>query len=339
MDKKSFGKKIVSSTILFICIILFVGVFKLIFGDENTSVGVTTIIALLILMGKDLTKKPIKNLVLLLAINLYTGIAVFIAANNMWVGIIVDFISLSLLGYYLGYTLTKALILPYGLQYLFMLFEPVYGIHFVKRLLGLAFAAVLIMASQYLVNRKSKNLNKESELIIIEEDKSDSVYKEVSIFGRKVKVHTIRASYAMRIGILVALTTFLTQFFKLNEGRWMAYTVFSVTEFYSANCRIRAKKRIQGTIIGVIIVMILFLFIKSTALRGLIILVAGYLNSFFDNYRDIMILTTISAVTPIALSNGSIYAVVERLTFVIIGVILALIFNMFNKAISKEKAA
>lgn len=72
----------------------------------------------------------------------------------MWLGILINFVSLSLIGYYFGYNLTKALILPYGLQYLFMLNGPVYGTAFIKRLVALAFGAVLIMISKFIVHRK-----------------------------------------------------------------------------------------------------------------------------------------------------------------------------------------
>ena len=57
------------------------------------------------------------------------------------------------------------------------------------------------------------------------------------------------------------------------------------------------------------------------------ILVVGYLNSFAEDYRDVVVLVTISAVAPLALTTGSFYAVLERIIYVIIGIILALIAN------------
>lgn len=69
------------------------------------------------------------------------------------------------------------------------------------------------------------------------------------------------------------------------------------------------------------------MFIKNSTLKSLIFLFVGYLNSFAVDYRDMMILVTISAVAPVALTNGSIYAVLNRLLYVFIGLILALIAN------------
>ncbi|MBM6860674.1 FUSC family protein [Clostridium saudiense] len=156
------------------------------------------------------------------------------------------------------------------------------------------------------------------------------------MFGKKVKIHTIRASYAIRVGFLTALTSFIALYFKLAEGRWMVYTIFSLTELYSENCRVRAWKRLQGTIIGSIILIIFFILVKSPVLRGLLILVVGYLNSFAEDYRDIVVLVTISAVAPLALTTGSLYAVLERIMYVIIGIILALIANRFILRKSKS---
>ena len=76
-------------------------------------------------------------------------------------------------------------------------------------------------------------------------------------------------------------------------------------------------------------VILTFVFIKSPSLRGLIILIAGYLSSFATDYRDIIILATISAVAPLALINGSWQVALERIMYVIIGIVLALLANRF----------
>ena len=337
MDKSNVKKNIISKTILFIGIITFIVIFKSIFGEKNVPVGVCTVIALLMLLGKDLTQKPIKNFLILLGLNLGIGLGSYISANNIWLGIFIDFFTLSLIGYYFSYAMTKGLILPYGLQYLFLLNGPVQGEVFVKRIWALVAGAAIIMISQFIVNaKKSNTFKKENSIIGFNESKSDSVYREVNIFGKKIKVHTIRASYAIRVGILTALTSFITQYFNLAEGKWMVYTIFALTELYSENCKVRAWKRLQGTVIGSIILLVVFMFIKDNALRGLVMLVAGYLNSFAEDYRDMMVLVTISAVAPLAMSSGSIYAVASRIMYVIIGIILALIANAVILKKSKQ---
>ena len=336
MDKKKV-KTIISKTILFLVIMTYVAIFELIFGKENLLVGVTILITLLMLLAKDLTQNPIKNFFILLFINFATGIGAYISDNNVWIGIIIDFLELSLIGYYFSYAMTKGLIIPYGLQYLFLLNYPASGNALTKRWIALAVGAVLIMISQFIVNaKKSDNFKKESSIISIGGHNNDNAYKTVNIFGKDVKIHIRRASYAIRVGFLTALTVFITNYFHLAEGRWMTFTIFSLTELYSENAKIKAKKRIEGTIIGILVLAVYFYFVKNSAARGAIMLLAGYLNSFATDYRDMMILTTITAVAPVALSEGETYAIIHRIFYVIIGMILALLANRFILRKSKK---
>ena len=69
----------------------------------------------------------------------------------------------------------------------------------------------------------------------------------------------------------------------------------------------------------------------------MLVLIAGYLNSFAVDYRDIMILVTISAITPLAIANGSVKMALERILFVGIGTILALLANKFILRKNKPK--
>ncbi|WP_010292105.1 hypothetical protein [Clostridium senegalense] len=49
-------KMILSKSILFIMIVAFIGLFKIIFGKENTLIGVTVITLALMIIEKNLVK-------------------------------------------------------------------------------------------------------------------------------------------------------------------------------------------------------------------------------------------------------------------------------------------
>lgn len=470
-------KKIISKTILFLGIMLFINGFQSIFGNKNTVVGVTVITAALSLLERDLTISPLENLMKLIGINLFTGLVAFWSSNNMCMGVILNFIAVFLIGYLFSYELRKSIVVPFVLQYLFMLYTPVYGDFFIKRILALIFGAFFIMGLQVIVNKdkvynsgkkilyelienillklsllkkgeevsninldihESANTlkkiiydkrfkdfyitnngktiintlhslerinilidnisgNKETDryikalnyiyinlknfkdknsdvtdLILVEEiwpegnlnsiyvheinklinslkndlckieklnkkDKNVVEYKfaipnhfnKITIHKRNFKIDSIRVSYGIRVGILVSVTGFITQYFNLSEGRWMAYTIFSVIQPYSENCKIKSKQRLEGTLIGVAIIFILFSLIHSTTARFIIVLVAGYLNPFTTNYRDLIICVTVSAIASVALLDGIIKFILARLIFVGIGVILALVANRY----------
>ncbi|WP_252232761.1 FUSC family protein [Clostridium sp. ZBS15] len=146
-------KKIVSQTILFIFIMVFVITFKTIFGDDNILIGVTTITGMLLFLTKDLTLNPVKNTVGLMVFNVLMGIITYLASSNMFLAIPLNFISLFIIAYRLCYNLNSPSYIPFTLQYLFMLSFPVTADKLPLRLLSLAFGAVSIMAIQLIANR------------------------------------------------------------------------------------------------------------------------------------------------------------------------------------------
>lgn len=328
-------KKILSNTILFGTILLFVKVFERIFGSNNNLVAVTVIISILVLMQEDLTKDFAKNLTRLFLINIILGVFSYLAILNIWTRFIVNFIALSGIGYFLSANMNKVIIVPFGLQYLFMLYTPVTGIDYTKRLLCLGVGSVLIMAVQFLIHRKNDRAKVEKR----ERNQYDT-FEYIQLF-EKYKINKVRAAYAFRIGLLTAIAAFIVSYFELQQGRWIVYTIFSLTELYSENCKIRSKQRLQGTIIGAIIILILFMFIKDNTIRGLIVLVGGYLDSYTTNYRDKMICVTMSVVATVSLVNGTLITALERVFYVLLGIILAVIADklIFNKKLADFEAS
>ena len=319
--------KIIKNTITFILIVTTINVLNFMFDSANSLVGVTIVIIAMIAMGSDLYKTPLQNFFILATINVTLGILSKLASMNIWIGLFINFVSLASIGYFLSFTLNKMFVVPFGLEYLFMLYAPVSGVVYYKRIGELIFGAALVILLQWITHIKKGSVQK-SEVFVFKEE--DYRYKELSVLNKTFKVSQIRANYAIRIGILTALTAFIVTYFKLTEGRWISYTVFSLTELYAEHCKIRSKQRMQGTIIGGVIVLVLFTIFKATFWRALILLLAGYLNPFADNYRDSMVLVTISAVASIGLtSGGALIPTLERLCFVALGCIISLLANRF----------
>jgi len=144
--------KIISNTIIFIFIVAFVNVFKSFFGEGNTLMGVTIITTALVLMEKDLTIAPFKNFLKIFATNIFSLIFSVLAVQNIWLGIILNFIALFIIGYLFSYNLKKSVVVPFGLQYFFMLFFPAEGSVLYSRFWALVFGAIFIMIIQFIVN-------------------------------------------------------------------------------------------------------------------------------------------------------------------------------------------
>ena len=318
---KSFLKKLLSNTLLFVFIILFVKGFSMVFGQENTLVGVAAVIGLLVFLTENLMDRPFANGARLFMLSQFLGISAFLSSNYPYAGIGFNFLALFVTGYALSYKMDKVLIIPFGLQYLFMLYTPVSAQQLPMRLLALGCGIILIMLVQLLVNR---NKPSHQPLFAHVRTNDDHVTK-LRLANKELTLHYTRAAYALRIGIVTAVAAFLVFYFQIPQGRWIVYTVFSLTELYSENCLSRSKERLEGSIIGVLIIIVLFFFIKDNTLRGLLVLAGGYMDTFTNSYRQKMICVTISVVASISIIEGTAMTAVYRIGCVLAGIVLAVI--------------
>ena len=476
--------KIIGNTLIFIIILIYIGIFTSIFGGVNSIVGITVITAVLMLLQRDLTADPVKNLVTLLVVNVMTGVFSYISAGNLWIGIPLNLIALFTIGYLFSSNIRNLVVIPFGLQYLFMLFEPVHGVDFEKRIFALIFGAFFVMAMQFIANKRkiektfnesiiniidslietislpeyflepspyvmdrlvdtlkedkdigsavlksidnlkkiiydkrkkgfylnrgikevvdiiwileriSLNLDKDciynneefnkylksylsevkfsiknkkyninykqfygtldenmleikktiddlviniNQLIKIENIKKQDFhikipkyFSKLEIAKRDFKIDSLRVSYALRLAILGAFTIFLTEFFNLNEGRWMVYTIFALVHPYKEITMAKSKDRIEGTIIGVVLVVVVFMMFKNIQVRMISILLMGYLNPYAKRYKNMVICITFSAIASLAITeNITIILGVERLIFVAIGMIITLLGSKY----------
>lgn len=171
-------KKIISTTILFLVIVISVVLFKSVFGAKNTLVGVAGITAALSLLGTDYTLNPIKNIFYFIFLEVGLGVAAFLASTNAFLGLFITFIVVFFILYSFTYNTKKPTYVAFTLGYFFMLYTPVTLQELPSRLSGLAFCGLAIMILQLLANRNKlqkqtiiqlksslHNITKEIELI------------------------------------------------------------------------------------------------------------------------------------------------------------------------------
>ena len=467
---------IISKTYIFIIIVLFVSGFQKIFGEINSLIGATIMIAALTYLERDLTIHPWKNFFWLLTVNVLQGVFAYISTINMWVGLPLNFISLFIVGFFFTSSLKKPLYVSYGLQYIFLISTPVTPNEFPIRLLALASAAVIIMLSQLVFNRNKlvkegnkhiiqvcDNLIKKLKKVNKDEDSTDyNNAIEASIKGmRKViyekrirgfylsnesrmrlkisvclekmyfllgklseksykhelipilidelkkineivskgemqtsdlssfyvlqkkynstllyemirnfelfyeilqsvttmekdnlnKVETIvdipstytssyqhlininknsvRFTYAIRLALIMSIAALISDYFGLEQGKWILFTIFSVTQPYSENAKFRFKERIIGTLIGAIILLVLFSIVTGSTGRLILVFMLGYIQGFADavSYRMIVITVTLCALSSASLIGDPQVLTFERISYVLLGIVIGMIGN------------
>lgn len=167
-------KTIITKTIVFIVVMLFVTIFKTIFGDNNMMVGVTTLVLILSTLGRNLTVNPGKNLVLLLMINLTLGLGAFIVGQNIWLGVIINFVILFLIAYFFSYELRKPLNMLVGLHYMLMMVNPITMEELPMRIIALIIGPFLLIGVQLVVN---KNKLRKSTPVLLQKIETNLVTK------------------------------------------------------------------------------------------------------------------------------------------------------------------
>lgn len=475
-------KTVISNTVLFMGIIGFIILFNIIFGAENTLIGVSTVTAMLMLLERDLTIHPVSNTFKLIGLNVVIGVGAFIADVNMWAGIPITFFIMFFISYSLSYNLRNPLYFPYALQYLFVLAFPVTIDLLPVRLVSLIFGAIAIMVLQLLVNKKklTKSGNKSIEeictslqvkiegilkgdlskypegqiskeisslrkmimdrraddfylteegkvrlnisaalerintllkslsqkdgneeilydlshcLVLVKEsldDKSkaedlgrifneivekyhqqknmspiilkalsnidyligsvvdlNSLKKETYNFVKKMEqipekfrkltfgnrrnqTNSIKFSFAIRIAIGMSLSGFIVDVFEIHEGRWIMFTLLSLVIPIYERSHKRVRDRIFATIVGSILVLILFSIFQNATVRTLILMTAGYLMTYIKAYRYSTIIVTFSAIgSATILSGATELLTINRVLFVLAGTLIALLLNKF----------
>lgn len=110
---------------LLIEVILFVVIFKLVFGESNTLIGVTTVTAYLMFMPYNLSVTPAKFFGKILFLNLLMGLGAFIASYNIYLALIINFTVVYVIAYGYYNSFRMEMYFPFILQYAFILFNPI----------------------------------------------------------------------------------------------------------------------------------------------------------------------------------------------------------------------
>ncbi len=478
-------KTIITNTAIFIFIITFVLVFKSVFGAENKVIGVTTIIAVLMLLGRDFTGAPFKSTLKFVGVNLLIGIGAAIAVRNIWLAIPINFIVVFLFSYIFTYNLRQPLYFPFCMQYLFLLSTPVPFNKLGIRLIALVCGALFIMLVQLIVNKnklatsgnklllgicesihnkvnsikgestkydsiEGVNLSidafrtivydkRENDYYLTEEAKiklnmsvaleninlilSDENIKSIDVkildvldemigiakatlnfnpkkheaiqkgaydrgellsycqekgvndllslkllqsitfldetleglnnldkkhnkvvnkISNKSEIipkefmkdllkgtHSLKYCYAMRLAIGMTVGYFIIDLFNFQEGRWMLLTILSLTTPLYETTKSRIVPRLVSTFIGSLIIVVLFSLFKDQNSRLIIVMLAGYLQSYVNEYKGKVLFCTVSAIGTAAVIGNVQGFTAQRIGMVIVGAIVAIIVNKY----------
>lgn len=109
------------------------------------------------------------------------------------------------------------------------------------------------------------------------------------------KVSRVRVVYALRAALLLSLGTVLVQSLALPHGKWLLFTIASVSLPYADDVVPKAGKRFLATLLGGIISVVIYTLVPSPGGRTFFMMLSGYLSSYFTDYTGTFACSTIGA--------------------------------------------
>lgn len=182
MDKK----KIISTTTMFLVVVISIVLFKSVFGAKNTLVGVAGVTAALSLLGTNYTLSPIKNTIYFICLEVGLGLSAFLATTNAFLGLFITFIVVFFILYSFTYNTKKPTYVAFTLGYFFMLYTPVTLQDLPSRLSGLAFCGLAIMLMQLLANKNKFQKQTTTQL----KTSLSCIIKEINFISSNDKTHS-----------------------------------------------------------------------------------------------------------------------------------------------------
>lgn len=147
-------QKIKSNTIMFVMIMLFVMLFKEIFGEANKMVGIVILIIGLVISEKDTTQNLRLLTLGLIIVNVLMGVASYMAMVNPFWGLVVNIPFIFYVTYFTVQGNKKPYHFPFILGYLFlMLSSPATLEQLPERVIALLAGSLMIVGLQYLFNK------------------------------------------------------------------------------------------------------------------------------------------------------------------------------------------
>lgn len=185
--------------------VVLMGLYKTIFGVENTVIGLIIAMASYAFLRLDLTSYPIYKSMIFLILNLFLAISAYISAINPFAGLIINFLILFTVSFIYTTEFKNVISYIFLLLYVYMWEYPISLDELPRRLVAMGVGVFIIIGIHILFNRR--NFKKNSNTIIIRVIRN--IQKEIC--------HIINKSYMEKENIYI--DSELRKLLILIEGR------------------------------------------------------------------------------------------------------------------------
>ena len=153
----------------------------------------------------------------------------------------------------------------------------------------------------------------------------------------------VRAGYAFRTALLLAVATLIVRQLGLPHGKWLVFTLASVSLPYADDVPEKIKKRVSATLIGGLIAVVIYSAVPSAAGRTAAMMLSGYVSFYFTDYTQTFACSTVGALGGAVFMEmfglpavGTVFMI--RLGYIAVGAVAAFAVNCLVFPYKRAKA-
>lgn len=163
-------------------------------------------------------------------------------------------------------------------------------------------------------------------------------------FLTAVNYSPVRGIYALRTALLLSCATLFVQTMGLPHGKWLLFTLASVSLPYADDIPQKMKKRTIATVTGGLISVLIYSLVPSPAGRTAAMMLSGYVSYYFTDYKETFACSTIGALGGAVFMSafgfqavGTVFLI--RLFYVLLGIGIGYAVNCLIFPYRRAKAA
>ena len=159
--------------------------------------------------------------------------------------------------------------------------------------------------------------------------KPHAVYKRLRFRLEPLGIHNFRVCFALREAIVLVPCIAFASLSGLENVYWMVLCAFFLVTPYSDLSADKVRRRVIGTIVGVVLCQIAFPLLPNFMGRAVLMTVANFFSYFGGGY-DMAVICITCAVTALSEINGAVSTMLlQRLIYNLIGAGIAVLANKF----------
>lgn len=154
----------IKATVAFLAVSIFMYLSGLVIGENNKIMGVIIVLSTLMLIGKDLTGNPYRNIAKLSVLGVGSVLCSYLANLNIFLGLVVNLSWIFVIVYTNIFNLKIPMYISFLLTYLLLLTMRTAPHEIIPRSIALIFSAFFVVGIQLLIRKKKFKNNKKPNL-------------------------------------------------------------------------------------------------------------------------------------------------------------------------------